>query len=177
MLNCNLYPIAFGVEDHTFIISVAGGSGLPHHLDSVIGHLLGETVHFFFGSDRKGKVRIPDMLGSFGADILGLSNALTSMDAAFALRTFHVEQFFSPDIDVRAVHYFQSSAVVERNESTGELFCRIMVNRVDFPAEILPVEFADIIDIFYPDGNMFDFHFFRILWLSTKAERICTGAF
>ena len=47
-LYCNLYPIAFGVEDDTFVIPVAGGSWLPHYLDSVTGHLLGEAIHFFF---------------------------------------------------------------------------------------------------------------------------------
>lgn len=43
-----LYPVSFGVEDDTFVIPVAGGPGLPYHLDSVLGHLLGQAVHFFF---------------------------------------------------------------------------------------------------------------------------------
>lgn len=47
-LYCHLYPVSFGVEDYTFIIPVAGGSGLPHHLDPVLGHLLGQPVHLFF---------------------------------------------------------------------------------------------------------------------------------
>ena len=53
VLDSNLYPIAFGVEDHTFIIPVAGGSWLSHYLDTVIGHLLGQAVHLFFGTHRK----------------------------------------------------------------------------------------------------------------------------
>lgn len=48
VLDSNLYPIAFGVEDDTFVIPVAGGSGLPYDLYSVVGHLPGEAVHFFF---------------------------------------------------------------------------------------------------------------------------------
>ena len=48
VLDSNFYPIAFGVEDDTFVIPVAGGPGLPYHLDSVIGHLPGESVHLFF---------------------------------------------------------------------------------------------------------------------------------
>ena len=44
----HLYPVSFGVEDDTFVIPVAGGPGLPHDLDSVIGHLLGQAVHLFF---------------------------------------------------------------------------------------------------------------------------------
>ena len=47
-LDSNLYPIAFGIENHTFIIPVAGGSGRPYHLDSIVGHLLGEAVYLFF---------------------------------------------------------------------------------------------------------------------------------
>ena len=47
-LNCNFYPIAFGVEDDAFVIPVAGGSWLPHYLDSVSRHLPGESVHLFF---------------------------------------------------------------------------------------------------------------------------------
>ena len=43
-----LYSVSFGVEDDTFVIPVAGGSGLPHHLDPVLGHLLGQAVHLFF---------------------------------------------------------------------------------------------------------------------------------
>ena len=43
-----LDAVAFGVEDHAFIIPVAGGPGLPYHLDSVFGHFLGKPVHFFF---------------------------------------------------------------------------------------------------------------------------------
>jgi len=48
VLDSNLYPIAFGVEDDTFVIPVAGGPGLPYHLDTVIGHLPGESVYLFF---------------------------------------------------------------------------------------------------------------------------------
>lgn len=43
-----LDAVAFGVEDDTFVIPVAGCSGLPYDLDSVVGHLPGESVHFFF---------------------------------------------------------------------------------------------------------------------------------
>ena len=42
------YPVSFGVEDDAFVIPVAGGPGLPHHLDPVLGHLLGQAVHLFF---------------------------------------------------------------------------------------------------------------------------------
>lgn len=48
VLDSDLYPIAFGVEDDTFVIPVAGGPGLPYHLDTVVRHLPGESVHFFF---------------------------------------------------------------------------------------------------------------------------------
>ena len=75
-------------------------------------------------------------------------------------------------IDVGAVHYFQPGAIVEGDEPAGELFCRIMVNRVDNPSEVFPVEFTDFVDVFYPDGDMFDFHSFRTLRLATKAKGI-----
>lgn len=61
-------------------------------------------------------------------------------------------------IDVGAVHHFQAGATFEGDESAGELLCRIMINRVNYPAEILSVEFADLVDVFYPDGDVFDFH-------------------
>ena len=73
-------------------------------------------------------------------------------------------------IDVGAVHYFQAGAIVESDEPAGELFCRVMVNRVNYPAEILLVEFTYLVDVFYPDGNMFDFHSFKTLRFATKAE-------
>lgn len=83
---------------------------------------------------------------------------------------FHVEHCFSPNIDIRAVHYFQTGTVVEGDESAGELFCWIVVNRVNYPTKILSVEFADLVDVFYPDGDVFDFHSFKTLRLATKAE-------
>jgi len=48
VLDSDFYPIAFGVEDDTFVIPVAGGPGLPYDLDSVVGHLPGESVYLFF---------------------------------------------------------------------------------------------------------------------------------
>lgn len=104
------------------------------------------------------------MFGHFVSDILGLSNAHTSMVAAFALRTFHVKRWrsyrpnISPNIYIRAVHHLQPGATFEGDEPAGELFCRIMINRVNFPTEILSIEFADLVDVFYPDGDMLDFH-------------------
>ena len=89
---------------------------------------------------------------------------------------FHVKRWrsyrpnISPNIDIRAVHYFQTGTVVEGDESAGELFCRIVVNRVNYPIEILPVEFTYLVDVFYPDGDVFDFHSFKTLRLATKAE-------
>ena len=83
---------------------------------------------------------------------------------------FHVEHCFSPNIYIRAVHYFQTGTVVEGDESTSELLCRIMINRVNYPTKILSVEFADLVDVFYPDGDVFDFHSFKTLRLATKAE-------
>ena len=57
-----LDAVTFGIENHTFIIPIAGGSGLPYHLDSVTGHLLGKVIHFFFGTDGKRKMRIPEII-------------------------------------------------------------------------------------------------------------------
>lgn len=70
------------------------------------------------------------------------------------------------------VHNFQSGAIFEGDEAAGELLCRIMVNWVNYPAEILSVEFADFFDVLYPDGDMLYFHFFRTLRLATKAKGI-----
>lgn len=64
----------------------------------------------------------------------------------------------SPNIYIRAVHYFQPGATFEGDESAGELLCRIMINRVNYPAEILSVEFADLVDVLDPNGDMLDFH-------------------
>ena len=55
------YPIAFGVEDYTFVIPVAGSAGLPYDGDSVFGHLLGQAVHVFFRTDGKGKMGKTEM--------------------------------------------------------------------------------------------------------------------
>jgi hypothetical protein len=41
---------------------------------------------------------------------------------------------------------------------------------VNYPTEILSVEFADLVDIIRPDGDVFNFHSFRTLRLATKAE-------
>ena len=86
---------------------------------------------------------------------------------------FHVKRWrsYRPNmIYVGAVHDFQTGTVVEGDESAGELFCRIVVNRVNYPTKILSVEFADLVDVFYPDGDVFDFHSFKTLRLATKAE-------
>ena len=61
-------------------------------------------------------------------------------------------------INIGAVHYFQAGAVFESDESAGKLFCRITIKWLDHPTEILPVEFADTVNIFDPDGNVLDFH-------------------
>ena len=77
---------------------------------------------------------------------------------------FHVKRWrsyrpnISPNIYIRAVHYFQPGTVAESDESTSELLDRIVVNWVNYPAEIPSVEFAYFVDVFYPDGDMFDFH-------------------
>jgi len=64
-----------------------------------------------------------------------------------------VEQFH-----IRIIHHFQASAVIEGDESAGELFCGIVIKGVDISTEILPVEFTDLVDVFYPDGDMLYFH-------------------
>jgi len=79
---------------------------------------------------------------------------------------FHVEHCGN----IRAVHHLQPGATFEGDESTSELLDRIVVNRVNYPTEILSVEFADLVDIFRPDGDVFNFHSFRTLRLATKAE-------
>ncbi len=57
-----LDAVTFGVENDAFIVPVAGGPGLTHYLDSVIGHLLGKVIHFFFGIDGKRNMRIPEII-------------------------------------------------------------------------------------------------------------------
>ena len=83
---------------------------------------------------------------------------------------FHVEHCFSPNIGiyVGAVHHFQAGAAFEGDEPARELFCRIMVNRVDHPIEILSVEIADLVDVFCPDGHVFDFHEFPLREYTNK---------
>ena len=56
------------------------------------------------------------------------------------------------------MHDFQTGTVIEGNEPAGELFCRVAVNRVDYPAEVLPVELTNLIDISDPNGNMLNLH-------------------
>ena len=51
-----------------------------------------------------------------------------------------------------------TGTVIEGDEPAGELFCRVAVNRVDYPAEVLPVELTNLIDISDPNGNMFNLH-------------------
>ena len=43
-----LDAVAFGIEDNTFIVSVAGSPGLPYNGDSIFGHFFGQEVHLFF---------------------------------------------------------------------------------------------------------------------------------
>ena len=56
------------------------------------------------------------------------------------------------------MHDFQTGTVIEGDEPAGELFCRVVVNRVDYPTEVLPVELTNLIDISDPNGNMFNLH-------------------
>ena len=56
------------------------------------------------------------------------------------------------------MHDFQAGTIVEGNKSAGKLFCWVMVNRVDYPTEIFPVELAYLVDISDPNGNMFNLH-------------------
>ena len=123
-----LYPVSFGVVDDTFVIPVAGSPGLSYHLDSVLGHLPGESVHIFFGSDGKAKMGKTEM--------------------------FHVKRWSY----VGAVHDFEAGTALEGDESARELFCRIVVKRLDYSTEILPVEFADFVNVIDPDGYVFDSH-------------------
>ncbi|SIO34453.1 hypothetical protein SAMN05720758_2441 [Fibrobacter sp. UWB11] len=82
-------------------------------------------------------------------------------------KMFHVKHLDSPNISfntyVRAVHDFQAGTIIEGNESAGKLFCRVVVNWVDYPAEVFPVELTYPIDVFNPDGNMFNLHK-MIIW-------------
>ena len=130
-LDSNLQPIPFRVEDDTFIVPVAGGSGLTYYLDFVTGHLLGEAIHLFFGTRRKRKMDKTEMLGYIVVDIRP---------------------------NVGTVHDFETDTTFEGDEAAGKLLCRIMINRVDRSAEILPVELAYLVDVFCPDGDMIDFH-------------------
>ena len=65
-------------------------------------------------------------------------------------------------MNVGAVHNLQTGAFFEGDESTGELFYRIMIKWLDYPTEILSVEFADLIDVFYPNGYVFYFHGWKL---------------
>ena len=56
------------------------------------------------------------------------------------------------------MHDFEAGAAFEGDKPARELFCRIVVKWVDYPAEILPVEFADLVDVIDPDGYVFDLH-------------------
>lgn len=56
------------------------------------------------------------------------------------------------------MHDFQASSVFKGDESAGELFCGIVIKGLNISTEILPVEITDLVDIFYPDGNMLYFH-------------------
>ena len=77
---------------------------------------------------------------------------------------FHVEHCFSPNIGiyVGAVHHFQTGAAFEGDETARELLCWIVVKWLDFSAEVLPVEIADLVDVFSPDGHVFNFHEFPL---------------
>jgi hypothetical protein len=56
------------------------------------------------------------------------------------------------------VHDFQAGPVFEGDESAGELFCGIVIKGLNISTEILSVEFTDLVDIFYPDGDVLYFH-------------------
>lgn len=47
-LDSYLDAVAFGIEDNTFIVSIAGGPGLPYNGDSILGHFFGQEIHLFF---------------------------------------------------------------------------------------------------------------------------------
>lgn len=56
------------------------------------------------------------------------------------------------------MHDFEAGVTFEGDESARELFCRIVIKGLDYPAEILSVEFADLVDVIDPDGYVFDLH-------------------
>ena len=84
-----------------------------------------------------------------------MSEAEMFCNALFGL--FHVKRSGIPSY-VGAVHDFQTSAAFEGDESAGELLCRIMVEWLDYPTEILSVELTDLVDVFDPNSYMLDFH-------------------
>ena len=55
-------------------------------------------------------MRQDKLFGHFVSDILGLSNAHTSMGAAFALRTFHVKPY-EPSVAKICLHIFMTEAI------------------------------------------------------------------
>ena len=127
-----LDTVALGIKDNTFIVPVAGGSGLPYNGNSVCGHFFGQEVHLFFWTDGEWDVCYSKM--------------------------FHVEHWLCQSPNIRIIHHFQASAVFEGDESAGELFCGIVIKGLNISTEILPVEFTDFVDIFYPDGDVLYFH-------------------
>ena len=71
---------------------------------------------------------------------------------------FTWNNFFYPYNDVRAVHDFKAGTIIEGDESASKLFCWIMVNWVDYPTEVFPVELTNLVNIPDPNGNMFNLH-------------------
>ena len=69
-------------------------------------------------------------------------------------RMFHVKRWGY----VGTVHDFEAGTTFEGDEPARELFCRIVIKGLDYPAEILSVEFTDLVDVIGPDGYVFDFH-------------------
>ena len=56
------------------------------------------------------------------------------------------------------MHDFEAGAAFEGDKPARELFCRIVINWMNGPAEILPVELSDLVDVIDPDGYVFDLH-------------------
>lgn len=128
---CDLNPVSIWVENHAFIVAVAGAAraiqdGVSIHLDSP-GDLLDELLRTY----RDGEVCEAHALGA-------------------GLRGFGIQP--------GCFHDFEARPISEADELGLEAFGRVGVAGRNSGAEVSRVELRQAVEIIRPDCDVFDMH-------------------
>lgn len=134
VLDGQLQPVAFRVEEGALVIAVAGPAGAIQvfHLGALEqleagGHL----VHLLHAAEGEGEVSQP-------------------LQRVWQMQICR-KQYGS-------VHQFQADAPFEAHEVGAELFARVVIALIGLPAKQGAVECLECLQILRPDGDVMDMH-------------------